>query len=182
MIGGSSKPKPRPARSDKELALTASDVAYEVGEIFNIRQRLDFLPLLHPTFNNMAIESFLVHYRNVRDFLFPSQQTVEPEKCNYSKAIDDVIAFDFCPDGWTYISTNWTDVVPDERDRINKQLSHISYSRPGYSKDWPIPAMTEAVHMRFAEFLKALPLKRRAFFAELRPIFPRVQWQSDEQG
>lgn len=119
----------------------------------------------------MALESFLVHYRNVRDFLFPLESTKNPDPTKqvaYERALDSVIAADFNPTGWTCESKDWKGVVPNERNRINQQLAHISYSRSQHDPNWPMAEMKSALMEQFERFLKSLPDERKAYFSQSR--------------
>lgn len=136
----------RSDRTSEDLQSGAVSIRYEfsmLNEIAKIWPRIGEFP---PLFQNMAIESFLVHFRNVRDFLFSA-----------NPLNDDVVASDFNSKAWSIDSSGWTETVPHERDRINKQLSHVSYLRGYYDKQWPIPAMAGALARKFTEFLKILP-------------------------
>jgi hypothetical protein len=154
----------RPDRTSEKLREAARSVEYEVGMLHQIPVLWGFLPLLDTTFRNMAIESFLVHFRNLRDFLFPTTKAKQDP--------DNVIGTDFDPTGWSQDSEGWQEVVADERDRINRQLSHISYSRQDYESQWPVAKMREAIESRFTEFIRGLPTEKRKMFERLQPIFP----------
>src|SRR6185369_13751428 len=60
---------------------------------------------------NMTIESFLIHYRILQDFLYPTDKVWN--------SIDDCVAFDFNPN-WVDRKKYWTDERKQERKRINK--------------------------------------------------------------
>src|SRR5262245_14066114 len=62
-----------------------------------------------------ALEAFLVHYRNLKQFL------------NNQKVPDDAKAIDYAH-SWSG-DNNVNASYPDEDDRINKLLQHISYKR-----------------------------------------------------
>lgn len=101
---------------------------------------------------SMAIECFLTHFRNLRDFLYPK------------KAIqDDVIAFDF-NDGWNKTIADWNPCSEDEGQRINKLLAHLSYSRPSLNHEWRIGEMRHRITESMAEFIGSLPPDRKEWF------------------
>lgn len=163
----------RPILSDEQLRNITEDVTYEVQMLFAVSKLLS--KCQEPFLKNIAIESFLIHYRNVRDFLFPTKSIKEPHHKNrgYQEALDTVIAYDFNQD-WNCEATNWSEIVSNERERINKQLSHLSYSRPKYDKSWPWQAMRNALMKEFERFLKTLPKEKQQLFSRLYSIFPSV--------
>jgi hypothetical protein len=163
----------RPKKGDQDLKKAAQAVVYEVKMLYQVAAIQPFLPLLSQVFMNMEVESFLVHFRNVRDFLYPTNTVkgANPTDRNYAQAQDTVIGFDFSSE-WNFDSSDWTEIVPKERDRINKQLSHISYSRSHLDKNWPVSMMAKAIHEKFGKFLNSLTDDRRKLFGDLKPIFP----------
>jgi hypothetical protein len=83
--------KPRPVRSDSELRKAAKRVDYEIRLLVHTGDHLGGFhssPMSTPQGNakNMALESFLLHFRNLRAFLCPSLQPISN---------DDVIASDY---------------------------------------------------------------------------------------
>jgi len=119
----------------------------------------------HPVRHNMAIESFLLHFRNLRDFLYPSKHAWTKEFY-----FDDVIANDFSCD-WLGVEDDWKECSVAERDRINKKLSHLSYSRPELHKKapegWPISEMSRSIQRSFAQFIANLPAARKEWFRDI---------------
>jgi hypothetical protein len=107
---------------------------------------------------NMAIECFLLHFRNLRNFFYPSR-----DAWTNSFYFDDQIAHDFWS-GWDAVEDDWSECSPDERNRLNKLLSHLSYSRRGLDHKWPIQEMSRAIRNALAQFLAALPDDRRTWF------------------
>ncbi len=167
----------RPPRTDEDLRNAAGNIYYEVEMLCNVLALWLFLPLLNPAFRNMAIESFLVHFRNVRDFLYPTHGQRQPDSKSpdrYAVALDSVLAFDFNPSGWNFEITDWIEVAPDERNRINRMLSHVSYSRSSYAKEWPLQRMGEELTSRFIQFLKTLTPGRKDLFAQFRFLLPQA--------
>ena len=104
---------------------------------------------------NMAIECFLVHFRNLRDFLYPDDK-VQAES-------DNVVAFDY-DSNWAKTDKDWKDCSSDERRRINKLLAHISYSRRELAHRWPINDMRQRIMQRLAAFIRCLPASRQEWF------------------
>lgn len=149
----------RPIRTDAVLQYLASangSLYYEVLMLNHAAQKsLNTLPGFE---HNIAIETFLVHFRNVRDFLYP----VTDSWLN-DRYVDDVIAFDFCSD-WLSVADDWKECSANERDRVNKLLAHISYSRPELDHKWPVTDMLPAIRKSFAAFVSTLPSERKTWF------------------
>src|ERR1019366_334218 len=85
---------------------------------------------------NMALESFLLHFRNLRVFLCPSLQegNVFP---------DDVLASDFTGKFDCSDVGDKTKFPPEEQKRLNKMLTHISYKRPDYEPQRFVGTLTQ---------------------------------------
>ncbi len=105
--------------------------------------------------NTMAIECFLIHFRNLRDFLYPDADSADNR--------DNVIARDY-DSGWLKTDSDWKPCSRNERNRINKLLAHISYSRRHLDHSWPIQAMWQQMMQRLAGFIRSLPAERREWF------------------
>jgi hypothetical protein len=69
---------------------------------------------------NMALETFLLHARNLREFFY-----TEP------KFPDDARAFHFFPDknSWEKLRPNETASIEDVKKRANKEMAHLTYKR-----------------------------------------------------
>ena len=109
--------------------------------------------------HNVAVETFLVHFRNVRDFLYPAS-----DSWTNDRKFDDVIAFDFCSD-WLSVADDWKECSANERHRVNKLLAHISYSRPQLDHNWPVAYMVAVIRNSFAAFVSTLPPERKEWFS-----------------
>jgi len=105
--------------------------------------------------NTMAIECFLVHFRNLRDFLYPDADTADNR--------DNVIARDY-HSGWLKTDRDWKPCSRNERNRVNKLLAHISYSRGDLDHGWPIKAMWQQMMQGLAEFIRSLPAEGQEWF------------------
>lgn len=111
---------------------------------------------------NLALEGFLLHFRNLRDFFYPSS-----EIWTRPKWYDNAVAWDFCR-AWTRCSLEWSESSPGERDRINKLLSHISYGRSTLDKDWSgAEKMAKRVMEQFDLLLPLLTAQQREWFRDL---------------
>ena len=107
---------------------------------------------------NLAIECFLLHFRILREFLYPSSNSWTDKR-----KLDDVIAFDLS-DHWVKTEDDWAECSPNERERINKLLAHISYSRPRLDHSWPIRNMLASIRKSFAAFVATLSPERQGWF------------------
>src|SRR5258705_4608571 len=115
----------RPQMPESVLRYLASETGslfYEVTMLTVAENKVSQTPPSNE--RNLAIECFLLHFRNLRDFLYPPS-----EPWTGKKAEDNVIAFDFCPQ-WKQLREDWAECSPNETDRLNKLLAHLTYSRP----------------------------------------------------
>ena len=101
----------RPIRGSRSLRKAARFVCYEVtmaglavGLIQKAKQCGDSAA------HNAALESFLVHYRALRDFLhadkYPKRQIRN----------DDIIAEDFSPNDWGLKRPPWQECLSNEKE------------------------------------------------------------------
>ena len=146
--------KPRRTRTADELQAAAVHVSYEIRMLVYSAGHLGAWhssPMETPSGNekNMALESFLLHFRNLAAFLCPSIQTCGP---------DDIIASDFF-DGRVTQYGDARQLSPDPR-RIHRMLAHLSYSRRNY-----IAAGEH--HWGIAEMLCPMLDHLRGFYADL---------------
>ena len=153
----------RSARTDEELKETAEGpIVYEVDMLRKCASVLSS-PLNQLT-QNMALESFLVHVRNLREFLYDAGTNP-----------DDVVAGDFFPGPgqWEDIRPPVPKVLEDNRDRLNKALAHISYSRLKYkgpAMAWPSQQIASELIAVVRVFLRKLPQGRSAWFSRLGDV------------
>jgi hypothetical protein len=111
---------------------------------------------------NFAIEAFLTHFRNLRDFFYPNENV-----WSNSRWHDNAVAWDYSP-LWNRADSEWVELSPNERERINKLLSHIAYARPGLSHDWStLPKMYRAILKALDDLVATLPHERRGWFSDL---------------
>jgi hypothetical protein len=111
---------------------------------------------------NFTIESFLLHYRNLNEFL------------HNMGTRDSVNAKDYAP-AWQYkrnprpgSNAKQHPKLADETEmrRIHQRLAHISGSRSELDTHWMIPQMFERVCDAFEEFVRAVPDPQKGRFAE----------------
>ena len=121
------KPKLRAERTDQSLIHAAKHVEYEIAMLVQTSAILGSEYASPPSTlttvdRNMALESFLIHFRNLRSFLCPSLQFLGD---------DDVIASDFLGERMPRDIGDSVHLSADKQ-RINRMLSHISYRREEY--------------------------------------------------
>jgi hypothetical protein len=104
---------------------------------------------------NSTQEAFLLHYRNLKQFL-------NNENRRYA---DDVKATHYS-DSWP--STSNVVGEPDEDDRLNKRLAHVSYTRDSLTRSWDYPCMEKRISDAFDRFLSLVKLQHRSLFDECR--------------
>lgn len=94
------------------------------------------------------LEAFLMHFRNLRDFLAPN--TWPPERLQ----VDGLFARHYAAAWTATYDTFWKDreSVPNERKVINKQLSHLSRERQQPSPMWLVGLMHERIREAFDSF------------------------------
>jgi hypothetical protein len=119
---------------------------------------------------NRALESLLLHARNVYDFFFVAPRNNCP----------DVSVPHFFEDGqvWTPDLTQLCPYLDGQRERLNRSIQHLSYDRLAYepTKDWNISTLVTELAAVWDDFLSRLPPGRRQWFA--RPVPPPAQQPS----
>lgn len=156
------EPVKRDVRDPEVLEAAARDIQYEFrmlqGAVAYIQSRSPVSPLLKV----YALESFLLHYRNLRAFLCPSLQLTRA---------DDVIASDYLDKTEAEDIGAPSDLGIDQK-RIDKLLAHISYTRAAYARSgdmkWCPQVMATRIETAMKEFLQRLPPDRRRWFEESR--------------
>ncbi len=100
----------------------------------------------------MAMESFLIHARNLHDFFYGLE---EAQKGNKRVRGDDVFVEHFFDgDGWHSPVENR--LTGDEIDRVNKRLAHLTYSREdGRYEDWDF----KGIHSRLLALVELFNIK-----------------------
>jgi len=126
--------------------------------------------------HNAALESFLVHYRALRDFLhadkYPKRQIRN----------DDIIAEDFSPNDWGLKRPPWQECLSNEKEKIDRQLEHLSYSRSRYRQwNWRVGDMWNVAFANVRAFLGGIPSRRRRWFVSdaRNPYCERVRQMLD---
>lgn len=158
----SRRPRDRVTKTSEELQAAARHVRYEMDMlIFSVGYIPNGLssPAV-PATQKIALESFLLHFRNLRAFLCPTLQLT---------TIDDVVASDYLDKVLPENIGDATELGLDKA-RIDRLLAHISYHRPQYEaaseKSWYPEAMVQRIEKGMGEFFRLLPSERRSWFAE----------------
>jgi hypothetical protein len=96
-------------------------------------------------FKNATLESLLVHVRNLFDFFYGG----ETDK-------DDMRAFHFVKGGMLWQAPKAA-YLEKMRPKINKHLSHLTYSRVLMTPSWNLMQMAAEIEEANKKFLEALP-------------------------
>lgn len=155
-------PARRPPRDPKALrAMARHHVVYEINMLMEMARGLRGERVSPAALQNALLESFLIHYRNLRDFFYP-------ELCLGDRR-DAASARDFVTNlaRWRRRKGDWQDATGDERQRLNRQIAHLSWSRLKYSpRTWPTIRMTRRMAHLIRMFLEELPSTREPWFDE----------------
>jgi len=157
-----SKRTPQPDK--KALEDAADAIVYEISMLLNTRYvhadaqaKLQAATTLRDrtywiTAQNAAVESFLLHYRNLQQFL------------NNLKFVTDAKAID-------YVSTWKPDPrlnTPDEDKRLNQRLAHLTYDRATHKRGWNLEELERRLCPVLTTFLDQLDSRYSPLFADCR--------------
>jgi hypothetical protein len=156
----------------KDLQTAAKHVSYEIEMLMFGGSKLGAWyssPVSPPTgkHKNMALECFLLHFRNLRDFLCPQDGKTHE---------DDIFASDFLDKSEaTYVADRKT--LERDKKRLNKMLAHLSYDREPFiesGKDaWPVARMSIDMLEQLEVFLGLLSPEMRSWFPSNEQISDR---------
>ena len=144
---------------NEKLKAGAEHVMYErkmLIHTFRECQVIDDDPNLVPDGTRFAIlESFMIHYRNLLEFLRqPNNGTIK----------DDVKASDFAP-GYEPLE------LPNKyRSDLNKRLAHITYTRLGSGKMWENSNMVAELEVSWNSFLEQIDDEIREWFQPVKEL------------
>ena len=142
----------RPKRDDAELERIASDIAYEVSMMLGALAAFSGQQVSEHVWKNLAMEGFLLHLRNLRDFFYSTSESSKP---------DDVLAEDYVS-SWDTDRPPLAQVIAEKRERLNRQLAHLSYSRLRFQKSWGnLDEMRGEIMKTANSFLEVLPEDKR---------------------
>lgn len=124
-----------------------------------------FTPENYP---QVFIEVFLLHSRNLMDFFYPA---IDIE-------VDNMIVFDFLDDCEEFNNNKILKVdLGLNKRKINKFLSHLTYTRCFYSEIWLIPKFTEGIIKTINAFYIALPTnyKNWDYFKKIPELLKSIE-------
>jgi hypothetical protein len=136
-------------RTDQELRQMAEHVVYEIERF---QESIRALARLQKTdaLWNCALESALLHFRNLRIFFG-----------NKPKG-DEVAAQDYVP-SW---APSQEPIFYDTRNALNKTLAHLTWDRLKIGRtNWPLGPMAEAIGRLFNDFKKSLTSSQADWFS-----------------
>lgn len=158
------KPKQSKAVTQTELEKAADDISYEVMMLLNSRyihqdaqaKLQNATDLREKTYwitvQNAALEAFLLHYRNLQEFL------------NNGKFPSDMRAVDYAP-SWTPDSRLKT---PPEDQRVNQRLAHLTYDRVTHARGWDLEAMERRIGPVLSTFFAQVAAQYSPLFVDCR--------------
>ena len=108
---------------------------------------------------NVYLQSFLIHSRNLRDFLTRSRN-------DRGVHTDDVLAVDFFSGSEKWSPPDVPPYLKENRIRLNRSLAHLSYDRLVFhsDKDWAIHTVREEIKGLWENFFAALTEEKQAWF------------------
>ena len=109
---------------------------------------------------NCAIESFLLHYRALREFF----------NGNEKHKVDDIKAKDYLP---TWLASDAWLTNQNEIDKINKRLAHVSVLRKTLDNDWDLAHIEWNVSRTFEDFISKLTAVQQVWFADATTLLSR---------
>lgn len=147
-----------PSEAQKLAAL--EHICHEMQQFARLgtidRSNIRYAPseALDATLRNAHLEAVLLHARTLLDFLEVSIR----KRASYPFRSDDVISEDF---GFEHrvglIDDAW-------RDRINKELTHLTYSRPPFDgpwREWDLAKLVPPIAKRCIQFIEHIEADRR---------------------
>jgi hypothetical protein len=145
----------------QECEDSALDVCYELRAMVQARDLNDYAKKQTDpqhadsvlVMRNCAIESFLLHYRALREFF----SSIPKRIADNLKVTDYLTAWQTS----TVWVTNQTEI-----DRIYKRLAHLSTKRTTLDNNWDLAHMEWSVSQTFEEFIGKLPPAQQPWFQQ----------------
>ncbi len=108
-----------------------------------------------PTTRNLLLESLLLHARVLRDFF-----VCDPRR-------DDVSARHFFddPSMWEEIANNLCPYLRQNKKRMDKMLSPLTYSRLNEPKKWEMSTISNELIQAWQKFSSALSPEQQGWFS-----------------
>jgi hypothetical protein len=160
----------RPMVKDRRTA--AKHVKYEIEMLIFAGDQLGgrhSSPITMPPGNeeNMALDCFLLHFRNLRAFLCPKDGGTHEDDICASEFLDKSEA--------TYVADRKT--LERDKPRLDKMLAHLSYARETFietrNAEWPVARMSIDMLEQLEVFLGLLSPEERSWFPSAIEISER---------
>ena len=141
--------------TDEQQRMLAVHVQYEIDEFRNSIRELTILKGVgrRDSAWNRALESTLLHFRNLRDFFYGDG--------NHHKS--DVFAAHYIP-SWNAKSGEDDPVFRVTHRRINQKLAHLTIERIDALSEWPLDEMNAAIERLLLRFKESLLPAQAAWF------------------
>ncbi len=142
--------------SDEKLKAICEHLNYEFWmffELARIQSGRGFST--NEQIKNALLESFIIHFRNVVDFLY-SPNNLKSDDVSANQFFDD-------QNNWPKIRLPLSPRIRDARSRIGKEVAHLTYTRlliPHNKKSWPFLLLAQDVQKVWVQFLKVVPSSR----------------------
>lgn len=162
---------------DLELLMNSLEhIEYEVNELNEITRMFKFYEFKETCLNS-HLNSWLIHCRNIIDFL-----TNQPKK-------DDLTAEDFFLEGYWRSNKNIkSEYLQSEYKKINKMLSHLTYSRVEYKikqkMGWDIHRIYDEVVELFNDFVNKFKTKgitRNEITIASQPFYDEIKFEVNKE-
>ena len=144
----------------EELHKMSGHVRYEISEFKKGIEEFHRLIDTKDPARDRALESALLHFRVLRDFLLHQKEKYD----------DDVLAVHYVEAGiWKPKITS--KVFEETRQHLDKRLAHLSLRRIKESEkewNWPLDVMSKALGELIMQFYVSLPPDKRDWFKDLK--------------
>jgi len=160
--------EPLANETDQELVQKSIRLYYEIEMLVACRDKLDNGDYPDEFVEKALLESFLIHARALRDFLYKSRSKKSHGKsrCTRPARRDDIIAEDFFDD-----PGDWTKVLDEKgepkslsykmRREVGKEIAHLTeYRLGGSSTDWDVIKICEDLIQLLWLFVTKVPASR----------------------
>ena len=149
----------RTRRSDVDLYQASEHLGYEYQMFIQLAVRLAGGEPADRFLHNAALESFIIHVRNILDFLYASDKVLRTDK------YDDIIAEDYFddPSVWHKERPVKSRLLEQSHQRAHKEVAHLTYARVGKTdedKQWRFLDIASEVNQTFNRFREIVPSQR----------------------
>ncbi len=129
-----------PRRSNQELIEALEHLRYEYSMLLAVSAALRSNLASDPLLRNVLLESFVIHFRALVDFLY------RPDNARP----DDMAAEDFLGDktDWSEVRPTISPILDSSRRRAHKEIAHLTYARLTVTeseKEWPFSEITAEI-------------------------------------